>query len=231
MTRIVTTAYRYKRPPKRKAKAAPLAVPVVVRKRGRADAVESPPDEPKPAAPSPANDDSPPLRSCREVGDRYHHQPQTDEVPARRAGSGAGARRSRGRRRDAGVARTGELGPQTSRVTRTPLPARHWPPTATTTRCRLAPRPWMNPFAAFPSWFLRVTCERCGHERMFSEVHSAQRAMLIRDMIAKLRHDGCGGRTGKARAAHRHRGRVQPPGAEDRAAGGLKARQQKAGRR
>ena len=33
---------------------------------------------------------------------------------------------------------------------------------------------------------------------MFNEVHSAQRAMLIRDILAKMRHDGCGGRAGKA---------------------------------
>lgn len=32
---------------------------------------------------------------------------------------------------------------------------------------------------------------------MFNEVHSAQRGMLIRDIIAKMRHDGCGGRAGK----------------------------------
>jgi len=44
---------------------------------------------------------------------------------------------------------------------------------------------------------MRVTCERCGHERMVSEVHSAQREMLIRDILAKMRHDGCGGRAGR----------------------------------
>ena len=33
---------------------------------------------------------------------------------------------------------------------------------------------------------------------MFNEVHSAQRAMLIRDMLDKMWHDGCGGRAGKA---------------------------------
>ena len=53
-----------------------------------------------------------------------------------------------------------------------------------------------EPFAAFPFWFMRVTCERCGQERMFSEVHSAQREMLIRDILDRLRHDGCGGRAG-----------------------------------
>ena len=32
---------------------------------------------------------------------------------------------------------------------------------------------------------------------MFSETHAAQRDMLIRDIIAKMRHDGCGGRAGR----------------------------------
>ncbi len=33
---------------------------------------------------------------------------------------------------------------------------------------------------------------------MFSETHAAgQRGMLIRDIIARMRHDGCGGRAGK----------------------------------
>jgi hypothetical protein len=50
-----------------------------------------------------------------------------------------------------------------------------------------------EPFRAFPSWFMRVTCDRCGQRRMFSETHSAQGDMLIRDIIARMRHDGCGG--------------------------------------
>ena len=54
-----------------------------------------------------------------------------------------------------------------------------------------------EPFRAFPSWFMRVTCDRCSQQRMFSETHSAQGDMLIRDIIARMRHDGCGGRTGK----------------------------------
>jgi hypothetical protein len=55
---IVTTHYRYKRPPK-KRKAIALDVPAVVRKRSRVDAAAPPPDEAEPAAPSPAHDDSP----------------------------------------------------------------------------------------------------------------------------------------------------------------------------
>jgi hypothetical protein len=58
VTRIVTRAYRYKRPAK-KRKAVALTGPAIVRKRGGADAVP-PPDEPEPTAPPPANDDSPP---------------------------------------------------------------------------------------------------------------------------------------------------------------------------
>ena len=54
-----------------------------------------------------------------------------------------------------------------------------------------------EPFRAFPSWFMRVTCDRCSQQRMFSETHSAQGDMLIRDIIARMRHDGCGGRAGK----------------------------------
>jgi hypothetical protein len=59
VTRIVTTHYRYK-PPPRKRKAVALKGPAIVRKRGRADAAPvPPPDEPEPAAPPPANDDAP----------------------------------------------------------------------------------------------------------------------------------------------------------------------------
>jgi hypothetical protein len=38
--------------------------------------------------------------------------------------------------------------------------------------------------------------------------------MLIRDIIARMRHDGCGGRAGKGELLDRHRGREQPPGSE-----------------
>jgi hypothetical protein len=77
-----------------------------------------------------------------------------------------------------------------------PIPKRHWPSYGN------APLPTAakaldEPFAAFPSWFMRVTCERCGQERLFNEAHSAQRAPPIRDILARMRHDGCGGRAGR----------------------------------
>jgi hypothetical protein len=55
-----------------------------------------------------------------------------------------------------------------------------------------------EPLRAFPSWFLRIVCERCGKERMISETHMPQGDMLIRDIIDRMRHDGCGGRVARA---------------------------------
>jgi len=55
-----------------------------------------------------------------------------------------------------------------------------------------------EPFSAFPSWFMKVTCGRCGRERILAEAHAArQRDMLIRDILANMRHDGCGGQPGR----------------------------------
>ena len=58
-----------------------------------------------------------------------------------------------------------------------------------------------EPFSAFPSWFLRVECDRCGKPTMINEAHCTQRqrqrALPLRDFLARMRHDGCGGRAGK----------------------------------
>ena len=55
-----------------------------------------------------------------------------------------------------------------------------------------------EPFAAFPSWFLRIECDRCGKVQMVNEAHAQWRACSLRDIIARMRHDGCGGLAGKA---------------------------------
>jgi hypothetical protein len=94
------------------------------------------------------------------------------------------------------MARAREMGARASpMIARRPIPKRHW------RSYDDAPLPTGaealdEPFSAFPSWFMRITCERCGQERMFSKTHAAQRDMLLRDIIAKTRHDGCGGRAG-----------------------------------
>ena len=50
---------------------------------------------------------------------------------------------------------------------------------------------------AFPAWFLRIVCDRCGKERLISETYLVHGELLIRDIIARMRHDGCGGRAGR----------------------------------
>ena len=64
-------------------------------------------------------------------------------------------------------------------------PTRHW-------RC--------YGFAAFPSWFLRITCDRCGKVIMHNEVHMSdrQRGIVLRVLLSRMRHDGCGDRAGRA---------------------------------
>jgi hypothetical protein len=56
-----------------------------------------------------------------------------------------------------------------------------------------------QPLAAFPSWFLRITCDRCGKDRMINEAHAAGwRELRLNEILARMRHDGCGGSAGKA---------------------------------
>jgi hypothetical protein len=57
-----------------------------------------------------------------------------------------------------------------------------------------------EPLAAFPSWFLRISCGRCRKVRMVNEaqVTEAQRGLTLRDFLARARHEGCGGRVAKA---------------------------------
>jgi hypothetical protein len=55
-----------------------------------------------------------------------------------------------------------------------------------------------EPLRAFPSWFLRIECDRCGKERLISEIYLVHGDMLIRDILDRMRHDGCGGRAGRA---------------------------------
>jgi len=56
-------------------------------------------------------------------------------------------------------------------MTARPIPTRHWRSYGTeplpTGREALE-----EPFRAFPSWFMRITCDRCGQERMRSHLAS-----------------------------------------------------------
>jgi hypothetical protein len=77
------------------------------------------------------------------------------------------------------------------------VPLRHW------RRYYIGPLPsgqaaLDEPFNAVPSWFLRVECDRCLKVQMVNQVHMAASDQPIRTILDKMRHDGCGGRPGKA---------------------------------
>jgi hypothetical protein len=69
-------------------------------------------------------------------------------------------------------------------MTARPVPRRHWrsygtdplPPPAEALD---------EPFAAFPSWSLRIECDRCGKDRMLSETHATT---AQRDLPAARAH-------------------------------------------
>jgi hypothetical protein len=54
-------------------------------------------------------------------------------------------------------------------------------------RATFDPFVWRDPAGRvhFPSWFLRITCDRCGKERMLSETHTPHGEMLTRDICNK----------------------------------------------
>jgi hypothetical protein len=51
-----------------------------------------------------------------------------------------------------------------------------------------------QPLAVFPSWFLKLTCDRCGKDRMVNEAYATGwRDRSLREILARARHAGCGG--------------------------------------
>lgn len=82
---------------------------------------------------------------------------------------------------------------------RRPAPARHWRSYGTDP----LPSPaeaLLEPMRAFPSWFLRIECDRCGKTVMHNEAHMTehQRGIVLCVLLSRMRHDGCGGRPARA---------------------------------
>ena len=75
-------------------------------------------------------------------------------------------------------------------------PVRHWRSNGDQL-LPTGPEALVEPFAAFPSWYLRITCDRCNKVRVINEVHTPQRDMPLREIIWRMRHDGCGGGAGR----------------------------------
>ena len=57
---------------------------------------------------------------------------------------------------------------------RRPVPKRHWRSYGDD-KLPTGAEALDEPFAAFPSWFMRITCDRCGKDRMLNEAHTAHR--------------------------------------------------------
>ena len=81
-----------------------------------------------------------------------------------------------------------------------PIPVRHWR-TYGDYPLPIGAEALEEPFNAFPSWFLRITCDRCGKVQMVNQVSSRRCATTA--------------------AAGEQGGWKQQAGAEDRAAGGV----------
>jgi hypothetical protein len=45
-----------------------------------------------------------------------------------------------------------------------------------------------------------MRCDRCGKDSMLNEAHMGEhrRGMALRVLISRMRHEGCGGRAGRA---------------------------------
>jgi hypothetical protein len=59
-------------------------------------------------------------------------------------------------------------------MTARPVPLRHWRSYGDAP-LPSGPEALDEPLAAFPSWYLRIVCDRCGKEHMVKEVHMPQR--------------------------------------------------------
>jgi hypothetical protein len=78
-------------------------------------------------------------------------------------------------------------------------PKRHW--RSYGTESLPTPAEALNEmFSAFPSWFLRIECDRCGKVIMINEAHAATRlrGRPLSEILARMHHKGCGGHAGKA---------------------------------
>ena len=68
------------------------------------------------------------------------------------------------------------------------------------------------PLSAFPSWFLRMECERCGRDRVVNQVHmpAIWEDVTLEKIVARLHHEGCGGRAKVVELATHVAGVSQP---------------------
>ena len=68
-----------------------------------------------------------------------------------------------------------------------PIPRQHWRSDGTES-LPSGVEAMGEPFAAFPSWFLRFECDRCGKATMLNEAHTTgrRREMPLRALLARV---------------------------------------------
>jgi len=79
-------------------------------------------------------------------------------------------------------------------------PQRHWRSYGTDPLLTPA-EAMLEPMRAFPSWFLRIECDRCGKVVMHNEAHMTPhrpRRIVLRVLLSRMRHEGCRGRRARA---------------------------------
>jgi hypothetical protein len=76
-------------------------------------------------------------------------------------------------------------------MTTRPLPQRHWRSYGDDPLP--SGREALDESRLLRSRALRITCDRCGKDRMLNEVHTPQRDMPSREIIKRMHHNGCGG--------------------------------------
>jgi hypothetical protein len=81
-----------------------------------------------------------------------------------------------------------------------PPPEHHWRSYGGTEPLPTPAEALNEMFSAFPSWFLRLECALCGKAVMINEALAATklRGRTLAEMLARMRHYGCGGLPGKA---------------------------------
>jgi hypothetical protein len=57
-----------------------------------------------------------------------------------------------------------------------------------------------EPLCAFPSWFLRIECDRCHKVQVqwINQAHMPRSELPLRTMLARMRREHCGGRPATA---------------------------------
>jgi hypothetical protein len=68
-----------------------------------------------------------------------------------------------------------------------------------------------EPFCAFPSWFLRIECDRCGKTQFLNESHFTRGELPLQLILKHMRHEDCGGRPATPRWSAGSDRRAPPP--------------------